>query len=68
MTDVYGCSSFEIVNGIQTCVQYVQIHQSWLDELNNLTRAQANKVITEAVSFWLLCWGYRALLKFIERW
>ncbi|MCY6411057.1 hypothetical protein QTA56_02755 [Acinetobacter sp. VNH17] len=67
MTDVYACASFEMINNLQTCVQYIQIHQSWLDELNNLTRAQANGIITEAITFWLLCWGYRELLQFIRR-
>jgi hypothetical protein len=49
------------------CLQWSTQQVNWLDELNQLSRADINELITRIVGFWLLCWGYRALLKFIER-
>lgn len=63
----YVCEAVELINNVQTCVSYVQFNPSWLDELNSLGRAEANKLITEILSFWLYCSGLRMLLKFIER-
>ncbi|KAF2369375.1 hypothetical protein BSN82_15790 [Acinetobacter baylyi] len=48
------------------CLQWSILQVSWLDELNQLSRSDINQIITEVVVFWLTCWGYRALLKFIE--
>lgn len=50
------------------CLQWSTQQVSWLDELNSLSRAETNILITQIIGFWLLCWGYKALLKFIERW
>lgn len=49
------------------CLQWSVLQVNWLDQLNNLSRSDANKIITEIVGFWLLCWGYKALLNFIEK-
>lgn len=49
------------------CLQWSTQQVNWLDELNQLSRADVNSLLTEIVGFWLLCWGYKALLKFIER-
>lgn len=49
------------------CLQWSEVQVNWLDQLNQLSRADTNTLITQIVGFWLLCWGYRALLKFIER-
>ncbi len=63
----YVCETVEIINNVQTCVSYVQFTPNWLDELNNLGRAETNQLLTEIIGFWLLCSGLRMLLKFIER-
>lgn len=63
----YVCEAIELVNNVQTCVSYVQFKPSWLDELNNLSRADANTLLVEIIGFWLLCSELRMLLKFIER-
>ncbi len=63
----YVCETVEIINNVQTCVSYVQFNPSWLDELNNLGRAETNAALTQIIGFWLLCSGLRMLLKFIER-
>lgn len=54
---------------IQTnlCLQWSDVQLSWLDQLNNLSQSDANLLILKIVGFWLLCWGYKALLNFIER-
>jgi len=49
------------------CLQWSTLQVSWLDQLNQLSRADTNILLTKIVGFWLLCWGYKALLKFIER-
>lgn len=49
------------------CLQWSEVQVNWLDQLNNLSRADTNILLTQIVGFWLMCWGYRALLKFIER-
>lgn len=48
------------------CLQWSELKLSWLDELNNLTQAQANEILIQVVGFWLLCWAYKALLIFID--
>lgn len=48
------------------CLQWSVFKLSWLDEVNNLTQVQANYIIVQCVGFWLLCWGFKALLKFID--
>lgn len=49
------------------CLQWSEVQVNWLDQLNQLSRADTNVLLTQIVAFWLMCWGYRALLKFIER-
>ncbi|ENV87703.1 hypothetical protein F940_00168 [Acinetobacter radioresistens NIPH 2130] len=49
------------------CLQWSDVQVSWLDQLNQLSQADANNLLTKIVGFWLLCWGYKALLKFIQR-
>lgn len=49
------------------CLQWSDVQLSWLDQLNNLSQSDANLLILKIVGFWLLCWGYKALLNFIER-
>jgi len=49
------------------CLQWSVLQVNWLDQLNQLSRADTNILLTKIVGFWLLCWGYKALLKFIER-
>lgn len=63
----YVCETVEIVNNLQTCVQFVEYHQNFLDEINNLSRAESNKILTEIVGFWLLCSCLKLLLNFIEK-
>lgn len=48
------------------CLQWSTAQVNWLDQLNTLSKAQSNQLITEIVGFWLLCWGFKLLLKFIE--
>lgn len=62
----YVCETLRTIGTMQTCVSYVQFKPSWLDELNNLSRADANTLLVEIIGFWLLCSGLRMLLKFIE--
>ena len=49
------------------CLQWSDVQVNWLDQLNQLSRADTNYLLTQIVSFWLMCWGYKALLKFIQR-
>lgn len=49
------------------CLQWSDVQLSWLDQLNNLSQSDANLLILKIVGFWLLCWGYKALLNFIQR-
>ncbi|RZG82945.1 hypothetical protein EXE06_09495 [Acinetobacter pittii] len=63
----YVCETVELINNVQTCVSYIQFTPSWLDELNSLSRAEINKLLTEIIAFWLYCSGLRMLLEFIER-
>lgn len=49
------------------CLQWSEVQVNWLDQLNQLSRADTNYLLTQIVSFWLMCWGYKALLKFIQR-
>ncbi len=49
------------------CLQWSDYQVNWLDQLNQLSQSDANLLLIKIVGFWLLCWGYRALLKFIER-
>ena len=49
------------------CQQWSDVQVNWLDQLNQLSRADTNIMITQIVGFWLLCSFYRALLKFLER-
>lgn len=49
------------------CLQWSDVQVNWLDQLNQLSRADTNILLTQIVGFWLMCWGYRALLKFIQR-
>lgn len=48
------------------CLQWSTLQVNWLDELNQLSRSQINEMLSQIIVFWLLCWGYRALLKFIN--
>jgi|GEM_PF-1181598 len=48
------------------CLQWSTLQVNWLDELNQLSRSDINNIMTEIVVFWLLCWGYRALLNLIN--
>ena len=49
------------------CLSWSTLQLSWLDELNSLSQSDANILITKIIGFWLLCWGYKALLRFIGR-
>jgi len=49
------------------CLQWSVQQVNWLDQLNQLSQAETNRLLTEIVGFWLLCWGYKALLNFINR-
>lgn len=48
------------------CLQWSTLQVNWLDQLNALSRSDANYLLTQIVGFWLICSMYRALLKFIE--
>ncbi len=48
------------------CLQWSTLQVNWLDELNQLSRSDINSILREIIVFWLLCWGYRALLNFIN--
>lgn len=49
------------------CLQWSDVQANWLDQLNALSQADANLLLTKIVGFWLMCWAYKALLNFIER-
>lgn len=63
----YVCESLQLIDNVQTCVSWVVYHQSFFDEINSLSRDDANYIVRNVVSFWLICSFYRMLLKFIER-
>lgn len=49
------------------CLNWSTAQVNWLDQLNQLSRSETNYLLAQIVGFWLLCWGYKLLLKFIER-
>lgn len=59
----YVCEVLDVTTGV--CSSWVVYQQTWLEQLNSLSKADIDYLIRNITGFWLVCSLYRELLKFI---
>ncbi|KAA8730793.1 hypothetical protein F4V57_14675 [Acinetobacter qingfengensis] len=61
----YICETIELINSVQTCTSYVIYHESWTEQLNNLSVVQVSALLSATALIWYVAWGIRTHLKLL---